>query len=53
MPQQLYGLKQTGPGIYSRQAPALVMVGKWGLTFQVAPPGGASFTAEIVDHAEG
>ena len=53
MPQQEYSLRQTAPGIYSRSAPALVMVGRWGLTFQITPPGGRPFTALIVDHAEG
>jgi copper transport protein len=53
MPQQEYSLRQTAPGIYSRSAPALVMVGKWGLAFQITPPGGSPFTALIVDHAEG
>ena len=34
MPQQEYQLKETKPGIYSHSAAALVMVGRWGLTFQ-------------------
>ena len=37
MPTQEYQLTETQPGIYSRAAPALVMVGRWGLTFQVTP----------------
>ena len=53
MPQQQYALTETRPGIYSRSAPALVMVGKWGLSFQVVPKGGAPFTALIVDQAGG
>jgi copper transport protein len=53
MPQQEYALKEQGPGIYSRAAPALVMVGKWGLSFDVAPRGAPSFTALIVDQANG
>jgi hypothetical protein len=53
MPQQEYQLTETQPGVYSRAAPALVMVGKWGLSFQVAPPSGPSFTALIVDQANG
>lgn len=36
MPQQEYALKEIVPGVYSRAAPALVMVRKWGLAFQVA-----------------
>ena len=53
MPQQEYQLKEVQPGVYSRAAPALVMVGKWGLSFEVAPPGGPPFTALIVDQANG
>jgi copper transport protein len=53
MPQQEYSLRETAPGLYSRAAPALIMVGKWGLTFQVTPRGGPPFTALIVDQADG
>jgi copper transport protein len=53
MPQQEYQLKEVQPGIYSRAAPALVMVGKWGLSFQITPPGASPFTALIVDQANG
>jgi copper transport protein len=53
MPQQEYQLRETQPGVYSRSAPALIMVGKWGLTFQIAPPGGPPLTALIVDQAGG
>jgi copper transport protein len=53
MPQQEYQLTETGPGVYSRAAPALVMVGRWGLTFQVTPRQGPPFTALIVDQANG
>ena len=53
MPQQEYALREVAPGVYSRSAPALVMVGKWGLAFSVTPRGGQPFTALIVDHAEG
>jgi hypothetical protein len=28
-------------------------VGRWGLTYQIAPPGAPSFTALIVDQANG
>jgi YtkA-like len=31
MPTQEYQLTETAPGVYSRAAPALVMVGRWGL----------------------
>ncbi len=53
MPQQEYQLSEIRPGVYSRSAPALVMVGKWGLSFQVTPRHGPPFTALIVDQANG
>ena len=53
MPQQEYQLTETQPGVYSRSAPALVMVGRWGLSFQITPKGGEPFTALIVDQADG
>jgi copper transport protein len=53
MPQQEYQLKETQPGVYSRSAPALIMVGRWGLDFQVSPPGVPPFSALIVDQANG
>jgi copper transport protein len=53
MPQQQYQLTETRPGFYSRRAPALIMVGKWALAFNVAPPGGSRFTALILDEANG
>ncbi|MGZ4173363.1 MAG: FixH family protein, partial [Solirubrobacteraceae bacterium] len=53
MPQQEYQLTETQPGIYRRQAPALIMVGRWGLSFQIAPRGDRPFTVLIVDQANG
>jgi copper transport protein len=53
MPQQQYVLKEVSPGVYSRAAPALVMVGRWSLSFAVAPKGAPPFTALIVDQANG
>ena len=53
MPQQEYQLTETKPGVYSRATPALVMVGHWGLEFDVAPAGAPPFTALVVDHATG
>ncbi len=53
MPQQEYQLTETQPGVYSRAAPALIMVGKWGLAFQVTPRDAPPFTALIVDEANG
>lgn len=53
MPQQEYQLRETKPGIYSHSAAALVMVGRWGLTFNITPKSGPPFTALIVDQANG
>ena len=53
MQNQEYRLSETGPGVYSKAAPALVMVGHWGLSFQVAPQGGQPFTVLLVDRANG
>jgi copper transport protein len=53
MPQQEYQLKETRPGLYARAAPALIMVGKWSLAFNVTPKTGAPFTALILDQANG
>ncbi len=53
MPQQEYQLTETRPGVYSRSAPALVMVGPWGLTFEITPRTGTPFTALIIDQADG
>ncbi len=53
MPQQEYQLTETQPGVYSRAAPALVMVGKWALSFQITPKTGPPFTALILDQANG
>jgi copper transport protein len=53
MPQQEYQLKETSPGVYTRTAPALVMVGHWGLSFNVKPRNGPPFTVTVVDKAAG
>ncbi len=53
MPQQQYQLAEIRPGLYSRAAPALVMVGEWGLDFQIAPRSGPPFSALILDQANG
>jgi copper transport protein len=50
---QEYRLTETAPAVYSRAAPALVMVGHWGLSFNVTPSGGAPFTVLFVDRAGG
>ena len=53
MPQQSYLLAESSPGIYRRATPALVMVGHWGLTFEIAPAGIAPFSVVLVDRASG
>jgi copper transport protein len=53
MPQQEYQLTETQPGLYSHAAPALVMVGKWALAFQITPKNAPPFTALILDQANG
>ncbi len=53
MPNQEYQLQQTAPGVYARRAPALVMVGNWGLTFTITPRGKPPFTALVVDRSNG
>ena len=53
MGEQAYQLRETEPGTYVHSAPALVMVGHWGLTFDVEPPDGAPFTVTVVDMADG
>jgi copper transport protein len=53
MGQQASNLAETAPGVYRRTLPALVMVGHWGLSFEVAPPGAQPFTVVLVDRATG
>ena len=53
MPTQGYRLAETSPGLYQHAAPALVMVGRWGLSFEVEPRGRQPFTVIVVDRANG
>jgi copper transport protein len=53
MPQQEYQLTETRPGLYTHAAPALVMVGKWALAFQITPKSAPPFSALILDQADG
>jgi copper transport protein len=53
MQNQAYRLIETKPGVYSRSAPALVMVGHWGLSFLVTPKSGQPFNALVIDRANG
>jgi copper transport protein len=53
MGSQSYALMERSPGVYSRSVPALVMVGHWGLSFDITPPGKSPFTVLFVDRANG
>ena len=53
MGQQEYRLTETSPGTYTHAAPALVMVGHWGLGLDVAPPGHTPVDILVVDKANG
>ena len=53
MPQQEYQLTEIQPGLYSRAAPAFVMVGKWAHAFQITPKSAPPFNALILDQANG
>jgi copper transport protein len=53
MGTQSYALTETSPGVYTRSVPALVMVGHWGLSFEITPPGKAPFAVLLVDRANG
>jgi copper transport protein len=48
-----YSLPEREPGVFSRKEPALVMVGHWGLDFEVTPPGRPPFSVLLVDKASG
>jgi copper transport protein len=53
MGQLAYHLPEVSAGRYGRSAPALVMVGHWGLSFDIRPPRAAPFTVALVDKASG
>jgi copper transport protein len=53
MQQQAYRLTETSPGTYARTAPALVMVGHWGLAFDVTATGGRPVRILLLDRANG
>ena len=54
MPTQAYRLAERSPGVYEHSTAALVMVGRWGLTFEIQPPGSSSpFSVVLVDRANG
>jgi copper transport protein len=53
MGEQSYRLRERTPGVFSTSAQALVMVGHWGLRFEVTPPGGKPFAVTLLDKAGG
>jgi copper transport protein len=53
MPAQSYRLSESKPGLYGHSAPALVMVGRWGLSFDIRPRGAQPFTVLFLDRANG
>jgi copper transport protein len=53
MGEQSFRFRELRPGVYSKSAPALVMVGHWGLQFEVTPPGGKPFVVTLLDKASG
>jgi copper transport protein len=53
MGEQSYQLRELRPGTFSKSVPALVMVGHWGLQFEVTPPGGQPFVVTLLDKAGG
>jgi hypothetical protein len=53
MGQRAYKLRETGPGQYRRDGMPLLMVGSWGVTFDVTPASGAPYSFVVVDRAGG
>ena len=53
MGELAYKLQEVSPGTYRRSAPALVMVGHWGLRFEIAPPDDQAFEILLLDRAGG
>ena len=53
MQELAYTLPEQKPGLFVRSAPALVMVGHWGLEFQITIPGKAPIDVLLVDRASG
>ncbi|MEP6813888.1 MAG: CopD family protein, partial [Actinomycetota bacterium] len=48
-----YRLREVSPGTYRRSAPALVMVGHWGLRFEIVPRDDQAFHVLLLDRAGG
>jgi copper transport protein len=53
MPSQEVQLSEQSPGVYTRAAPTLVMVGRWGISFDIAPQHAAPLSVVLLDKAGG
>jgi copper transport protein len=54
MQQQAYNLPEQSAGGYTRtNTPALVMVGRWGVNFDIRPPGAPPLEVLLLDQANG
>ena len=53
MGSQTYRLGESAAGVYRISAPALVMSGRWGISFEVRPHGRSGFHLAVLDHASG
>jgi copper transport protein len=53
MGQQAYTLREVRPGEYRRNGMPLIMVGNWGVTFEVTPKRGSPYSFTLVDKAGG
>jgi copper transport protein len=53
MQSLIYRLSEVQPGRYEHSAPALVMVGHWGLTVTLTPQSGTPVSVAVVDRAAG
>jgi copper transport protein len=53
MGQEAYKLRETRPGRYRRNGMPLIMVGNWGVTYEVTPRAGPPYSFVVVDRANG
>jgi len=53
MQELAYSFPERQPGVYVRSAPALVMVGHWGLQYQITVPDKQPLDVLLVDRAAG
>src|SRR5437763_6874669 len=53
MQELAYSLPERKPGVFAHSAPALVMVGHWGLLYEITIPGSSPIDVLLVDRASG